>query len=171
MRRRIISIAVLIWLGCAAEIAHAAATEGTAQLEFTTETIRGKYGPKHVLAVWVTDAQTNYVKTVARFGGKRLDKLAAWNSARKGDRAVDGVTGATRSSHQALTVMWNGKDANNKTLPDGTYLFVVEFTENKGRGPLAVIPFAKGPAALSKEIKDLKNFSNVKVSFAPGASK
>jgi hypothetical protein len=158
----------LALVSLAAAAATGATTDGAAQLEFTTATTKGKYAPKHVLAVWVTDAQTNFIKTVVRQAGKRQDKLLAWNKARQGNRAVDGVSGATLAAHGPRSARWNCRDAANELVPDGTYLFFVEFTETKGQGPLAVIPFTKGPKAQNQTVEELKNLSNIKVIFTPG---
>jgi hypothetical protein len=151
---------------------RAADTEGTVKLEFATEhTDSSKYAPRHVVAVWVADAQTNFVKTVMRLGNKRHTKLHTWNKARQGDSAVDGVTGATVASHQAHTATWNCRDAENKVVADGTYLLFVEFTESNNQGPVAVIPFKKGVTAEDRRVEGLKGFSSVKISFAPGPAK
>lgn len=146
----------------------ATATEATATLEFTTLNPQGKFNPKNVLAVWVTDANTNFVKTVSRFAGKRQKYLSAWNQARNGNAAVDGSTGATLSSHAARTATWDGRDARQQTAPDGRYLFFVEFTDHNGAGPLAVFPFEKGPAIYNKALADQKHFTKIQVACAPG---
>ena len=146
---------------------HAAATEGVARLEFTTETTQAKYAPRHVAAVWIADAQTNYVATVAKYGAKRWTKLHTWNAARQGDNAVDGVSGATLATHEPLKATWNGKAADGKTAPDGAYFFVVEFTESNSQGPLARVPFTKGPKADERTLKEVKNFPALKVTYSP----
>lgn len=154
-------------LAASVAVFAAEATEGSAKLEFSTVSPGGKYGPKHVLAVWVTDARTNLVKTICRYGNKRQKHLVAWNETRGGDNAVDGVTGATRSSHDELSVTWNGRDAANKPLPDGTYLFFVEFTESNRQGPALVLPIAKGPKPESKTFPDQPGFKKIRATFAP----
>lgn len=161
--------AALLW---AVTIVGASAAESkvVATLDFTTETLGpGKYAPKHVVAVWVADAKTNFVKTVLRLGNKRHTKLHTWNKANQGNREVDGVTGATVTEHQKHTATWNGTDADGKALPDGAYLFCVEFTENNNQGPVAVIPFTKGPKAENHDITGPKGFGKIKVVTTPVA--
>jgi hypothetical protein len=150
---------------------QSATTEGEARLEFTTQTTQAKYAPRHVVAVWIADAQTNYVKTVAKYGTKRANKLHTWNQARQQDSAVDGVSGATLAAHEPLKATWNGKNAEGKTAPDGAYFFVVEFTESNGQGPLVRVPFTKGPKADGRALEGVKNLPVLKVAFVPTGGK
>jgi hypothetical protein len=169
MTHRLLNCLVLAGLSLGwGAAAQAAATAGTARLEFTTTTTQAKYAPKHFLAVWVTDAQTNFIKTLVKQAGKRQNKLAVWTNARQGSAAVDGVTGATLSSHGARAATWNCRDASNNLVPDGNYLFFIEFTEANTRGPCLAVPFAKGPAEQNRAFAGPKNIQDVKVSFTPG---
>jgi hypothetical protein len=156
---------LLAWLGVA-PLAHAAAS-GAVTLEFTTVPTGGKYSPRHVLAVWVTDANTNFVKTVCRYGVKRQKYLTAWQTAREGDATVDGITGATRKSHGPLTVTWDGRDAHGQALPDGAYLFFVEFADAHDASPQAVFPVNKGPRAEVKTFRDQEHFTHIKLTVQP----
>ena len=144
-----------------------AATEGTARLEVATVTEGRKHSPNHVLAIWVTDAKTNFVTTVMQQGYKRAKYLLTWNAARRGNPGVDGETGATLTSHGTVTATWNGRNRKDQLVPDGTYLFFVEFTEGNSQGPLAVFPFAKGASAQSKKLENQANFKAITVSFTP----
>jgi hypothetical protein len=166
-----IIVAAVMFLSVGWWCALAADGGGAAKLEFTTETLGpGKYAPKHVVAVWVADANTNFIKSVMRLGNKRHTKLHTWNKARQGDNEVDGVTGATVTEHQSHTATWNGTDASGKPLPDGTYLFCVEFTENNNQGPVAMIPFTKGAKAENHDVQaGPKGFKALKVIFTPPA--
>jgi hypothetical protein len=153
-------------LGLGLAGAQAADAKGVATLEFTTESLGpGKYAPKHVVAVWIADANTNLVKSVMRLGNKRYTKLHTWNKVRQGNNEVDGVTGATVAEHQPHTATWNGTGADGKPAPDGAYFFCVEFTENNNQGPMAMVPFTKGPRPEIRTIKGLKGFKELKVSF------
>jgi hypothetical protein len=145
----------------------AAATEGRVTLEFSTVAARGKYSPKHVLAVWVTDANTNFVKTVCRYASKRQKYLSTWQGARGSDSAVDGVSGATRNRHEALAVTWDGCAPDKKPLPDGNYLLFVEFTDAHQQGPKATFPIAKGAKAVSQSFPDQEYFKTIKLTYSP----
>jgi hypothetical protein len=43
-----------------------AQTDGSATFQVTTVTAGGNYSPRNVMAIWVTDANTNFVKTLKR---------------------------------------------------------------------------------------------------------
>ncbi len=145
----------------------AAATDGKVQLEFSTVATGGKYSPKHVLAAWVTDAHTNFVKTIGRQAGKRQKYLTTWLKARGDDHEVDGITGATLKSHEATKVTWDGRDAKNQPLPDGTYWLFVEFTDAHRQGPIAAFPVIKGTQSQSRTFPDQEYFKKLKLTYVP----
>jgi hypothetical protein len=145
----------------------AAGAEGSAKLEFTTISAQGRYSPKSVLAAWVTDSKTNFVKTISKYGSRRQRYLLTWTEARGTETTVDGVTGATRNAHEALTVTWDGCDAKKKPLPDGTYLLFVEFTDLHAQGPKMVVPVAKGTEPQTKTFPDQTNFKKIKLTYTP----
>jgi hypothetical protein len=148
-------------------LAGSLATDGAVTLEFSTIAMQAKHSPKHVLAVWVADARTNYVKTIARHASKRAKYLAEWNKARGQDAKVDGTTGATLPQHGQRTVSWNCRDGGNRPVADGEYLLLVEFTSHNKSGPCAVFPFTKGLAPQSKAFEAQKNFSKARLTYTP----
>lgn len=89
-------------------------------------------------AVWVEDAQGNYIKTLyatkftAAGGWKRRPlSLPQWvkrsNLAEMGKAQVDAITGPTPKSG-ALKYSWDGTDGGGNALPDGEYRIFVEAT-------------------------------------------
>lgn len=152
---------VPVWTG------WSAATPGMAMLEFTTRTEGWAHSPNHVLAVWITDAKTNYVTTLLQHGDIRAKYLMTWNAMRRGKPAFEATTGATLKTHGEVVATWNGCNLKSVLVPDGTYLFFAEFTEGNFQGPLAVFPFVKGPQAQSKVFTNQPNFKDVKISFTP----
>lgn len=137
------------------------------ELEFTTQSVaQGKYAPRHVVAVWVTDAQTNYVKTLLRLAQKRQNKLFAWNQARGGDKRVDGVTGATVAEHRTHRLLWKGDDAEGKPVPTGRYFLVIEFTENHRQGPLVRVPVELNGAASQVKLDKVAGFKEIKATVS-----
>lgn len=142
------------------------------ELEFTTQSVvQGKYAPRHVVAVWLADGQTNYVKTLLRLGQKRHNKLHTWTQARGGDEKVDGVTGATVAEHQTHRVLWKGDDAEGKPVAPGQYFLVIEFTENNRQGPLALVPVSLGGAACQVKLENLHGFKEIRATVSAGAGK
>jgi hypothetical protein len=144
-----------------------AAADPAAKLEFTTISPNGRYSPNHVLAAWVTDAKTNFVKSISKYGNRRQRYLATWGQVRGAEAAVDGITGATLKTHEPLTVTWDGCDARKKPLPDGNYLLFVEFTDAHVQGPTLVVPVVKGPGAQTKTLPDQGKFKNIKLTCPP----
>lgn len=146
-----------------------AASEIAATLRFTTESFDGRYAPQHVMAVWVEDSGGRHVRTLEARGDGHLRHLVIWKRAsRKNDLpAADGVTGATLTSHQSHEIPWNGHDAKEQTVPNGDYVFLVEFTEDNGKGRVLKVPFKKGPLAKNQRLPDQKNFKNIELTVAP----
>lgn len=170
MRIRVIWYAAValglgVWLTAAAEPSRV-------ELEFTTQSVvQGKYAPRHVVAVWVADGQTNYVKTLLRLGQKRHNKLHTWTQARGGDDKVDGVTGATVAEHQTHRVLWKGDDAEGKPVAAGQYFLVIEFTENNRQGPVAMVPVRMGGAASQVKLENLNGFKEIRATVSAGGGK
>lgn len=158
-----------VWTACLglAGSLIAASTEGTVTLEFSPLPTGGKFAPRHVLAVWVTDANTNFVKTLCRYGTKRVKYLTAWKEARGSEAAVDGITGATRSSHGQVAVTWDCRDAEKKLVSDGTYLLFVELADSHRRSYKAVFAIEKGASAQKKSPPDEPYLKSIQVSFQP----
>lgn len=170
MHRILLVVSALLgWLPASAVLG---AEQPQVELEFATHSVvQGKYAPRHVVAVWVADGQTNYLKTLLRLGQKRHNKLHTWNQARGGDEKVDGVTGATVAEHQTHRVLWKGDDAQGKPVPPGKYLLFIEFTENNRQGPLACVPVELGGAASQIKIETINGFKEIKASVVNGAKK
>ena len=135
----------------------------------TTVPTTGKYAPRHVLAIWVTDSQGALVKTLQVNADKRKKHLVQWMAA-MGDTKVDAVTSATLKTHQTSKVVWNCKDAKGNPVPDGKYQIRVEFTEINGAGPATpkdYIEFTVGPKAATVKPKDLANFKAMSLDYVP----
>ena len=128
----------------------------------TTTTMRGRYSPKHVLAIWVTDAQGKFVKTLAKHAFIRGRYLTGWNSAAAGN-VVDAVTSATLNAHGTRTVTWNLTDVMKRPVPDGDYKLVLELTENDRTGVSTTVPFSKGPTKAMITPPDAPSFTGMSV--------
>jgi len=114
-------------------------------MTFTVRTVSagGNYAPKHVLAIWIEDAN-GFVKTRLARANARKQYLVKWRAA-SNYNTVDATTGATLPSHQTHTVSWNCSDLQGNELPDGNYNVYVEFTDKNGAGPFKMLTFTKGP--------------------------
>lgn len=139
--------------------APAPAASALSKLSFsvTTATLGGRYSPRNIYAIWVTDAQGKFVKTLAKFARIRARYLTGWNAA-SGGNVVDAVTGATVTSHGARMATWDLTDVSKKAVPDGDYKIVVELTDADKTGASTSIPFTKGAAAVKLTPADQANF-------------
>jgi PKD repeat protein len=136
-------------------------------LTFTVRTVtqNGTYAPKHVLAIWVEDAD-GFVKTRKAMANQRKQYLYTWKAA-SNYNVVDAITGSTLNSHQTHTVSWNCTDLEGNIVPDGDYTIWVEFTEKHAQGPLYSLTFTKGPNTQSIFPADQTYFKDIQLDFVP----
>ena len=164
MVRHILGAALFLW-----PLAIWAQTDGSATFRVSTKTANGTYSPRNVTAIWVTDAQTNFVKTLKRQAATRIRYLNKWGTISQSN-VVDGITGATLTSHQTHTVSWNVRNVAGNIVPDGTYRFFIEFTESNAQGPWTstnIISFYKGTSGITSYPPNQVNFTNMMVTYAP----
>lgn len=135
-------------------------------VDFTTVTFKGQYAPKNVGAVWITNEQDVFVKTLERWAVKRSKYLVKWK-ATSGANVVDAVTGATRSQHGPHSLSWDGTDVNGNLVPDGTYRVYIEFTEKNGAGPWTAIDVVKGTSPADITPANLAAFTAQHVTYTP----
>lgn len=138
---------------------------------FTTVSVGGEYAPKNVGAVWITDTQDVFVKTLEVWAAKRAKHLVKWRAA-SGDNVIDAVTGATRSSHGPHEALWDGTDTAGQRAPDGAYRLYAEHTESNSAsgeppGPWIIVDFTVGPAAEERDATDQAGFTSIHLSYQP----
>lgn len=164
-RIRLAALAALLGLAGTAQ----AQTDGSATFQVTTVTAGGNYAPRNVMAIWVTDANTNFVKTLKRQAQSQIRWLTRWGAVSQSN-VVDGITGATLSSHQAHTVTWNCRNTSSNIVADGTYRIFVEFTEFNGAGPFTqAVSFVKGSAGITSTPANAANFTSMRLTYVPSA--
>ncbi|MDC3960599.1 DUF2271 domain-containing protein [Polyangium jinanense] len=150
----------------------AAPASSTLEYRFTTVSLDGEYAPKNIGAVWITDAQDTFVKTLEVWAAKRVEHLVRWGAA-SGTNVVDAVTGATRKSHAEHVTTWNGTDTAGLVVPNGPYRVHVEFTEwnssdsGEDPGPWTAVDFMKGPDAQEMTLPDEPAFIGRHLSWTP----
>jgi hypothetical protein len=138
-------------------------TAGSVEISFTY-TRQGGFGSNQ-FAVWITDAQGNYVKTLyaTRFtasGGyaKRPQAIPDWvkqsGLAGMSKAQVDAFTGATPRTSQ-LSYRWDGTDQAGTALPPGEYRVHLEASlrnENRVRYSAPVqLGASSGPVELQPQ--------------------
>jgi len=144
-------------------------TPGLATLTFRTVQAGGNYAPRHVLAIWIEDANGNFVKTNKLRANSKKQYLYTWNSKSNGN-TVDAITGATLNSHTTHSVTWNSTDINGNIVPDGDYSFVLEFTDKHAQGPVTSVTFAKGLNPVSITKPDETYFKDISLSYGNNIS-
>jgi len=142
-------------------------------LTFTVKTITNSssYSPKNVLAIWIKDAQGNFVVSRKVMANTRKQHLVKWNASSLGNTA-SATTGATLSTHQTHTVTWDGKNASGTEMPDGIYQIWVEYTStnsasNGNQGPSLSVEFDKGPAIQHITPVNATYFQNIVADWIP----
>lgn len=94
----------------------------------TTVSYNGRFEPRNVGAIWITDEGNAFVKTLATWGGPRLAAAIEWETVSGGNR-VDAITSATRANAGPTTAEWNCTDTTEHPVPLGNYFVCVEFEE------------------------------------------
>lgn len=152
----------------------------------------GVSGTAHYAVAWVTKGDGTFIKTVWRQGtstytnSKWVNHCATWTTARAGSTVTDGYTSATATNYTAtannpVTVNWNCLDASGVLVPDGDYIFKVQYAEDGAEvnGPVtSALTWTKGPSATSVSPANQgttgtpsggSNFTNMSIVWTPSA--
>lgn len=122
----------------------------------------GNFSPKNIGAIWIEDANGNFVKTLKRWAQNRKQYLYTWNNKTAGND-VDAVTSATLSSHQTHQITWNLTDINGNKVPNGEYTLRVELTDQHAQGPLASFSFPVGDSSNVLTFPDEAYFHDIQL--------
>lgn len=119
------------------------------ELSYTTEALGGRYAPKNVGAVWVTDSSGKLVKSLEVWARIRLRYLLSYASAR-GSARPDVTATATLTNHKAHMASWDLKGSTGAAVPPGKYTLHAEVTDSHMDGKAIEIPFdtSAGPATI-----------------------
>lgn len=137
----------------------------------TTTSAGGRYSPRNIGAIWVSDSQDRFIKTLMVWAEKRAKYLQRWNAATAaalmpGSR-VDAISSATKSSHGVRSASWNCADTASRPVPDGSYKVCFELTDYDGAGPYSCVSITKGPAPFSVSPPDSPSFTARKLELVP----
>lgn len=168
MKRGILSLIVVF-----AAFGVFAQTAGKLTVEFKSATAGGKYSPRNVVAVWVEDENGEFVKTLLAYADRRITHLNNWESTtdKKGvkyDR-TDAITGATKSSHETRSCLWDGTDYNKNVVADGNYSLCMELTDKNSTGNYSSFSFIKGETN-KVEPGDVPSFLNISIHWEATAT-
>ncbi|MCC6996593.1 MAG: DUF2271 domain-containing protein [Deltaproteobacteria bacterium] len=140
----------------------------TLTVQFDTTANGGPYAPRNIVAVWVTDSNGAFVKTLGRWANTRVDHLVAWGQASPNDQ--DAISGATRAAHTArLSVTWDMKSKAGQAMPDGTYTIRMELADSNASQPAqnrqGTFTFVKNGTAATQTVAS-GGFVNVAISYS-----
>jgi hypothetical protein len=128
---------------------------------FTTVDNHGNYSPNNVSAVWVTNSQSQFVRTLEENGRRRQTHLTQWEASSRGV-TVDAVTGATNTAPRVHTAPWDCNDKTHAGVPPGTYTVHAEFaTGNSGTPPSIEMPFQVGSGPETLQLPNAKYFTDI----------
>lgn len=124
--------------GSAADSGNEPAPEGSGvtslTFNFSTEPVGGRYKPKNIGAVWISDSSGKLVKSLEVWARIRLRYLTKYAGVR-GSARPDVTATATLPNHNlAHMVMWDLKDTKGAAVPPGKYTLNAEITDQDATG-------------------------------------
>jgi hypothetical protein len=135
-------------------------------LDFTTASQGGRYSPRNVGAVWITDSAGKWIKNMEVWAFIRMRHLTKFLSVDPSGNRVDAVSSATLSRHGPHHSMWNLKTAAGMDVPDGDYSIFIECTEDEVRaGQVTEIKFTKGPMPQTVMPPDTTGYKGIKLVY------
>lgn len=145
-------------------------TPGTASFGVRTVTYNGPYGPRNAGAIWVTDANNQFVKTIKIWASNYRYTLIRW-IASSGQNTTGAITSASLNNHTLHNVQWDGRNWQNGEMPDGEYKFNIEFTEHNASaanmGKYKQISFVKSPEPVNLTIPNDTYFRDMSLTWEP----
>lgn len=167
MKTQIFAIFLLFATGISFPIYAQNSSSTAGEVTFTVRTVtdNGTYSPRHVLAIWVEDAD-GFVKSRLVRADRRKQYLYKWVAA-SSNNDVDATTGATLTSHQTHTVTWDCTDLTGAEVPDGEYHIYVEYTDKHAQGPWTMVSFTKGPNEQNITPDDETYLKDMQLNFIP----
>ena len=143
-----------------------AQTAGTLAFGVTT-TSTGNYSPKHVVAVWIEDANGTFVKTLLRNAATRKQYIGTWIT-KSGENVVDAITGSTLANHNTpLALTWNGTDVNGTLVADGVYKVGIQMAWANVQGPVSYFNITKGTSSATGVTTATTNYTNMSLTWTP----
>lgn len=148
-----------------------AQTQGTLSVSAATSNAGGNYNPKNIVAIWIEDANGNFIKTLLVYAQTQKTHLNNWQASTTAvgseNNSVDAITGATKTSHATRTCTWNGKNYSGVVVPDGTYKVRMELTDKNATGNYSTFTFTKGTTAQTLNPANAPSFSSISIVWTP----
>ncbi len=145
-------------------------TEGSLAFSVRTATYNGPYAPQNAGAIWITNSQNQFVKTIKVWANQYRYTLIRW-IASSSQNTTGATTGASLNNHQLHNVTWNGKNYQNVEVPDGEYKINVEFTEHNATasnmGKYKQVSFVKGTDPVDQTFPNETYFKDMTLTWTP----
>ena len=145
-------------------------TDGALAFSVLTATYNGQYRPRNAGAIWITNSQNQFVKTIKKWASNYEYTLIRW-IASSGHNVVGAITSASYNTHQTHNVTWNGTNHQGNQMPDGEYKINIEFTEHNASsanmGKFKQISFNKSGEPLNLTIPNDTYFKNMSLTWTP----
>ncbi|PKN73770.1 MAG: hypothetical protein CVU50_00865 [Candidatus Cloacimonetes bacterium HGW-Cloacimonetes-3] len=145
-------------------------TDGSMAYSVRTVTYNGNYAPDNAGAIWITNSQNQFVKTIKKWASGYQYTLIRW-IASSGQNTTGAITSASLPNHQLHNITWNGKNYQGIDAPDGDYKVNIEFTEHNASsgnmGKFKQVTFTKGSAPVNLTIPNESYFTNMSLTWTP----
>lgn len=132
------------------------------QFNVTTESLGGRYKPKNIGAIWITDDGGKLVKSLEVWARLRLRYLTKYASSRAGAK-VDVTATATLTSHKAHMASWDLKDTTGAAVPPGKYTLNAEITDADATGKNVSVPFDTSAGPMTIKPADSTGFTGMEL--------
>ncbi len=185
--KKLFSILACTALASSLSLPALSQTAGTLTFTFTeashTASSTYNFNAQHVLAVWIQNSTSSFVKTKLRYvGNGTKDHLPTWavnaggtasNATAAACNITDATTGATLSAWTTKTITWDGKNvsgsSNGTIVTDGTYKVTIQSTWNHGTGATVTksYTFVKGPTSDIQTPANDVNFTGISLQWIP----
>lgn len=140
-------------------------------ISVTTTSAGGRYAPRNIGAIWISDGSERFIKTVMVWADKRARYLKRWNEVTAAAMApasrVDAISSATKSTHGLRSAAWNCTNLAGMRVADGAYKVCFELTDYDGTGPNNCVSFVKSPTAATITPPDAPSFTARRLEFSP----
>lgn len=146
-------------------------TDGILSFQVTTLSDGVAYAPRHCLAIWIKNANGDFIVSRKVMAAARKHHLLKW-VASSANNVADAITGVTLNAHTSHTVSWDCRDKNGILVPDGMYEVWIEYTSrnsanNNTPGPWYSFSFSKSDTAASYVVPNQTYFKDMSLSYQP----
>lgn len=149
-------------------------TQGNLEVRVTTSNAGGVYAPRNIVAIWIEDPNSNYVKTLLAYANEYKTHLNYWQASTTNAgtpfNTFDAITGPTINNHGTRVSNWNAKNFNNLIVADGNYRVCFELTDKNATGNYSCFNFNKSNNQVTLTPANVPSFSSIKLTWTPSTT-